>query len=124
MFEHEQTVASDSLNDEKLYATFFRTVTASTEQGQMMAAYIQKMGWRRVSVLYSDDSYGRTLARTIEDEAARYGLRVLRSEPIYPTGGNVADINHVLATLQDAGSYINIIMSTDLQIFRALEEIQ
>ncbi|KAG0092302.1 hypothetical protein BGZ93_004008 [Podila epicladia] len=118
------SATSDSLNDEKLYATFFRTVTASGEQGQMMAAYIQKMGWRRVSVLYSDDSYGRSLARIIEDEAATYGLRVLRSEPIYPTGGNVVDINNVLATLQDAGSYINIIMATDVLIFRALEEIQ
>ncbi|KAF9374099.1 hypothetical protein CPC16_001491 [Podila verticillata] len=115
---------SDTLNNKELYATFFRTVSSSGEQGQMMAAYIYSMGWRRVSVLYSDDSYGRSLARTFSTEAAAYGLRILRSEPIYPNGGNEADINDILAALQDVGSYINIIMATDLLILQALEEIQ
>lgn len=89
-----------------------------------MAAYIQSMGWRRVSVLYSDDSYGRSLARTLSTEAATYGLRILRSEPIYPNGRSEADIGDILTTLQDAGSNINIIMATDLLILQALEEIQ
>lgn len=89
-----------------------------------MAAYIKSMGWRRISVLYSDDSYGRSLARTMSTEAASHGLRILRSEPIYPNGGNEVDINDVLATLVDAGSNINIIMATDLLILQTLEEIQ
>ncbi|KAG0339330.1 hypothetical protein BG000_002352 [Podila horticola] len=118
------SATSDSLNDPKLYSTFFRTVSSTEEQGQMMTAYVKKMGWRRVSVLYTDDPYGRSLARTIEDESARLGLRVLRSIPIYPKGGNERNISDVLATLEDAGSNINIIMAIDFPMLHALEEIQ
>ncbi|KAG0347411.1 hypothetical protein BG004_007772 [Podila humilis] len=117
------SATSDSLGNKDVYGTFFRTVSASTEQGQMMASYIQLMGWRRVSVLYADDSYGRTLARTIITNAAHFNLRILKAETIHPQGSGHENISNVLDRIQAAGSYINVILATDVLIFETLDMI-
>ena len=66
------SATSDLITDNP---TTFRLVFKNSEQGEMLATYLQRvLGRRRAAVLVMDDGYGRTLEKGFRDTAARIGL--------------------------------------------------
>ncbi|KAF9404006.1 Gamma-aminobutyric acid type B receptor subunit 1, partial [Podila epigama] len=56
-------------------------------------------------------------------DAPQTELRIIVAEPIYPAYGNDSSINETLQFLRASGSYINVILATDVLVSRALREI-
>jgi branched-chain amino acid transport system substrate-binding protein len=62
---------------ERGYTRVFRGTFTHTTVGRQMAAYAAGRGYRRVSVFYVRDAYGRGLANAFESEAGRLSLEIV-----------------------------------------------
>ncbi|KAF9338327.1 hypothetical protein BG006_005309 [Podila minutissima] len=115
--------ASDALSSKILYNYFIRTVSTTEVLAQQYLDYIRLMGWRRLGIIYSDDSYGRSLNKDLTRFAHDYGVTITLSDAIYIPHTDRDDIYSTLQSIRQAGSYINMIATTDTAVMRSIHEI-
>ena len=65
---------STVLSDKIRYRTFLRLTPPDNLQALALARLVAHFGWKYVSVLYSDDNYGRPLQEVFQDKAEQYGV--------------------------------------------------
>ncbi|KAG0328781.1 Metabotropic glutamate receptor 8, partial [Podila humilis] len=117
------TSMSDSLSSKVLYDHFIRTVSTTEVIARQMLAYLRLLGWRRIGILHSDDSYGRSFNNDLLLFAASYGFTITLSEVIYIPQSHQDEISATLEMVREMGSYINILATSDTGVMRALEDI-
>ncbi|KAG0358948.1 hypothetical protein BG005_001549 [Podila minutissima] len=117
------TSASDALSSKILYDYFIRTVSTTEVLAQQYLDYIRLMGWRRLGIIYSDDSYGRSLNNDLTRFAHDYGVTITLSDAIYIPHTGRDDISSTLQSIRQTGSYINMIATTDTAVMRSIHEI-
>ncbi|KAH3888875.1 hypothetical protein DPMN_012917 [Dreissena polymorpha] len=78
--------ANKFLNDEE-YPTFARTFQGDSTIASALAVFIQSMGFRYVSFVYSDDEDGRTGLETFKDIAVKEGICIIKAIQM----GNMTD---------------------------------
>ncbi|KAG0089738.1 hypothetical protein BGZ93_009698, partial [Podila epicladia] len=114
---------SDSLSNNLVYGTFIRSISANNMIFRQYLSYIQMMGWRRISVFYSDDSLGRSASLVIALNAAEYGIHIINSYRLQDSHSEF-DMKQQLNNVQDTGSYINLILANGNYLVHALADIQ
>ncbi|KAI9240647.1 MAG: periplasmic binding protein-like I [Podila humilis] len=117
------TAISDSLSNNLVYGTFIRSISANDMIFRQYLSYIQMMGWRRISVIFSDDSLGRSASLVISDHAAEYGVHIINSYSLQEYY-NQRDLRPQLNSIRDTGSYVNLILANGHYLVRALADIQ
>ncbi len=55
----------------------FRNVASDAEIGRQLAIYAYNQGYRRVLILYANESYGRELSNVFETEASAFGITIV-----------------------------------------------
>ncbi|KAG0212148.1 hypothetical protein BGX33_003841 [Mortierella sp. NVP41] len=81
------------------------------------------MGWRRIGIWYSINSFGVSLVTAIIRNAPKYKIGITHWEATYLHNTHSKDFRGVLITLRNLGSYINLMICTDTDMLRGLEEI-
>lgn len=117
-------IAGDTLSNKILYDYFIRIVPTTEVLAQQYLDYIRLMGWHRLGVLYTDDSFGRSLNNDLVRFSQAYGVTIVISEAIYIPHTEWGNIDTTLSNIRQTGSYINIIASSDNGIMRAIHDIQ
>ncbi|KAG0279275.1 hypothetical protein BGZ95_001750 [Linnemannia exigua] len=117
------TSLSDELSSRTLYNYFFRTIPAGDKYAIQLLEYISTMGWRRIGVIYSSNSFGLSFATSIVRRAPTYGIGITHWTSTYLPFDRSQDFKQALVALKTAGSYINVILFTDTEMLQALEEI-
>lgn len=59
------------------YKHIFRCIPSDDEIARQMAVYLAGQGYRRMVIVYSDDSYGTGLANSFEDQAKAQGITIV-----------------------------------------------
>jgi branched-chain amino acid transport system substrate-binding protein len=59
------------------YKHIFRCIPGDDEIARQMAVYLAGQGYRRMVIVYSDDSYGTGLANSFEDQAKAQGITIV-----------------------------------------------
>lgn len=116
-------IVSDSLSNNLVYGTFIRSISANDMIFRQYLSYIQMMGWRRISVFFSDDSLGRSASLVISYHAAEYGVRVINSYSLQEYH-HERDLRPQLNTIRDTGSYVNLILANGHYLVHALSDVQ
>lgn len=116
-------IVSDNLSSRTLYEYFIRTVPASENYAVQILEYIRRMGWRRIGIIYSSNSFGVPFATSIVRRAPSYGVMITYWGATYTPDSNSQDFKDALGSLQSLGSYINVILCTDDDTLRGLEAI-
>ncbi|KAF9331338.1 hypothetical protein BG006_005784 [Podila minutissima] len=114
---------SDSLSNNLLYGTFIRSISANNMIFRQYLGYIRMMGWRRISVFFSDDSLGRSASFVIASYAAEYDVRVVNSYRLLDSHDEY-DMKQQLNLVRDTGSYVNLILANGEYLIHALTDIQ
>ncbi|KAF9912994.1 hypothetical protein EC991_005862 [Linnemannia zychae] len=117
------TSISDDLSSKSLYNYFIRTIPSGDDYATQLLEYIKAMGWRRIGIIHSSNSFGVGLAASIVRRAPTYGIRITLWEATYLHYFNSQGFTQALSTLKSSGSLINLILCTDIDMLRALEEI-
>lgn len=116
-------LASDALSSKILYDYFIRTVPTTEVLAQQYLDYIRIMGWHRLGIIYSDDSFGRSLNNDLTRFAQAYGVTISISEAIYIPHTARENIDSTLRSIRLSGSYVNIMATTDTAVMRAIQDI-
>lgn len=116
-------IVSDSLSDNVVYGTFIRSISANDMIFQQYLSYIRMMGWRRISVFFSDDSLGRSASLVIAIHAAEYGIRIINSYRLQEYHSK-NDLKTQLEVIRDTGSYVNLILANGHYLVHVLADIQ
>ena len=90
-----------------------------------MLNYIKTMGWRRLGVIHTTNSYGASFAASITRHATDYGVSITFVEGVnfYSNSLYSENFKKALDNLRQVGSYINLFLCTDFEMVRALTEI-
>ncbi|KAF9377485.1 hypothetical protein CPC16_011797, partial [Podila verticillata] len=115
--------ASDALSSKILYNYFIRTVPTTEALAQQYLDYMRLMGWHRLGILYSDDSFGRSLNNDLMRFSQAYGVTIVISEAIYIPHSEKDNIDTSLSNIRQTGSYINIIAGSDAGVMRAIHDL-
>lgn len=59
------------------YEYIFRNIPSDEEIAQQLAIHIAELGYRRMVIYYSDDSYGNGLSNSFEDHARAQGIMIV-----------------------------------------------
>lgn len=71
--------SSEPLGDHEMFPTFFRTVEGDITLSVAMAKLVKSLNFKFLTVVYSDDDYGRSGKSTFETVASQEGLCILQS---------------------------------------------
>ncbi|KFH65460.1 hypothetical protein MVEG_08938 [Podila verticillata NRRL 6337] len=115
--------SSDALSSKILYNYFIRTVPTTEALAQQYLDYMRLMGWHRLGILYSDDSFGRSLNNDLMRFSQAYGVTIVISEAIYIPHSEKDNIDTSLSNIRQTGSYINIIAGSDAGVMRAIHDL-
>ncbi|KAK5822849.1 hypothetical protein F5H01DRAFT_411064 [Linnemannia elongata] len=117
------TSISDDLSSKTLYDYFIRTVPAGDNYAVQLLEYISRMGWRRIGIIYSSNSFGVPFATSIVRRAPSYGVMITHWDATYTPDNDSQDFKDTLGSFRSLGSYINVILCTDADTLRGLETI-
>ncbi|KAI8895825.1 periplasmic binding protein-like I, partial [Globomyces pollinis-pini] len=65
---------SPMLSNKLKYPNFFRTVPQDSAQAVAIVGFIKSNGWKKISIIYSNEPYGLGLATQTETECAKNGI--------------------------------------------------
>ncbi|KAI9152527.1 hypothetical protein H9P43_009319 [Blastocladiella emersonii ATCC 22665] len=109
VFQCSGSATSDVLSNKKAFPTFFRTVAPDSYQGKFIADAAQYFGFEQVNLIYSSDTYGVSLAQTMQAEAAVVGVKVPRVFQV-PVGGAPEDYARAIAGIADSPTRVTILI--------------
>ncbi|XP_078000603.1 metabotropic glutamate receptor-like [Glandiceps talaboti] len=90
---------SDELSDKKRFPFFLRTVPPDKMQAQAIADLILHFGWTYISIIHSDESYGRNGINFLTAEVAKRGICVAASLQVSRFDSD-AELGNVVTTLR------------------------
>ncbi|KAL7750821.1 3',5'-cyclic-nucleotide phosphodiesterase [Sorochytrium milnesiophthora] len=95
------------LADLTAYPNFVRTIPADNIQAVALAALVNRFGWRRISVIYSQDSYGSGIYQALKASLAS-GTQILSS---YGFSSDIQDWGPVVQGVVDAQANIILFLA-------------
>ncbi|KAG0229705.1 Transcription factor unc-86 [Actinomortierella wolfii] len=114
---------SDDFSSKILYGYFIRTAPIGKAYCDVYLHYVRAMGWRRIGLVYTSDGFGLPLANEIVRRASSYGIQIVHWEVIYLPTSNATAFTRTMDKLRELGSYVNLLLTTDAELLRALEDI-
>ncbi|KAG0259137.1 hypothetical protein DFQ27_004217 [Actinomortierella ambigua] len=82
------------------------------------------MGWHRIGIVHTSDSFGISLKDQLDKSARLYDIQIVETEMIYLPTSTFASFEDSMTKLRQQGSYVNIILTTDAKLLRALHDLQ
>ncbi|KAF9425414.1 hypothetical protein BGZ94_007544 [Podila epigama] len=101
---------------------FVRTVATTEVLAENYLDYIRQMNWHRIGIIFSDDSFGRSMSVEMARFAPLYGVTIILSEPVYVIH-TADDIRRSLNALRRSGAYVNLVATTDEGVMSIIREI-
>ncbi|KAJ3372206.1 hypothetical protein GGF31_002064 [Allomyces arbusculus] len=99
------TASSTAFSEPGEFARFFRTIPDDSQQGVAIARFVRSMGWTKVNLLVSTDSYGGSIATSFSDAARALGVKLSLSD-VYSPGDQ--DLSSQVAKIANSESNIVI----------------
>ncbi|KAK7481552.1 hypothetical protein BaRGS_00027201, partial [Batillaria attramentaria] len=119
---------SNTLEDQRIYPYFFRTVPADDKQVRAMLSYLDKNNIRYVQLLYTNDSYGQQGVAQFERIIRMDRLRVcVAQKVVFPESGVVSEESSddvVNLILQKPAANTTVIFAGTKYIRAFLEAVQ
>ncbi|KAG0202822.1 Metabotropic glutamate receptor 8 [Mortierella sp. GBA30] len=115
---------SDDLSSKSLYSYFIRTVPSGDVLATQYLKYVQRMGWHRIGIIYTSESFGLSVSNSIIRRAPDYDISITHSEVVFLPNGRADAFKETMGRLRSKGSFINFLLCTDIDLLRAMEEIQ
>ncbi|KAF9948182.1 Metabotropic glutamate receptor 8 [Mortierella alpina] len=115
---------SDVLSSTVLYNYFIRTAPSSSLLVEQYLSYVNRMGWRRIGLIYTGDAFGLSVANAIVRKAPEYDIVVVHWEVVYLPSDHTDAFRETMERFQNVGSLINFLLCTDADLMRALHDIQ
>ncbi|KAJ2994257.1 hypothetical protein HDV02_001726 [Globomyces sp. JEL0801] len=92
---------SPMLSNKLKYPNFFRTVPQDSAQAVAIVGFIKSNGWKKISIIYSNEPYGLGLATQTETECAKNGIKILSKISYLPYSEKTV-FETVLKRIKDA----------------------
>lgn len=73
------------LSDNTVYHSFFRTIPSDTYQAQALADLLKQFGWTYVSIVASDNSYGRAGVDSLRTQLKKRGICIALEKIFNPS---------------------------------------
>lgn len=73
------------LSDKTVYHSFFRTIPSDTYQAQALADLLKQFGWTYVSIVASDNAYGRAGLDSLRSELKKKNICIALEEVFNPS---------------------------------------
>ncbi|KAJ3360544.1 hypothetical protein GGF32_008285 [Allomyces javanicus] len=99
------TASSTAFSEPGEFARFFCTIPDDSQQGVAIARFVRAMGWTKVNLLVSTDSYGGSISTSFSDAARPLGVKLALSD-VYSPGD--PDLSAQVANLANSESNIII----------------
>ena len=119
---------SELLSDKVNYPTFSRTVPPDTYQGAALADVVRSLGWRRIAVVNTDDSYARQMALSFlaaltprSSDPSAVNVRTVASlEYVLRTDYEGVDLSSVAASLYASRARVVVLLAGSAEAAAAL----
>ena len=98
---------SPTLSEKKIYRTFLRTIPSDLYQAQAIADILEHFNWTYVSIIVSDDEYGRNGLIALE--------KILKTKNFCIAEAASFSMNSNQETMRDAGHIIRRLQEDDRQ---------
>lgn len=82
---------SGRLSDKEKFPYFARVVTPDTHTGLHLAALVNHLGWRQVSILSADEEYGRNLGHDIADACTQLNMSIASNAAFRETSSSTPE---------------------------------
>ena len=114
------SASSDLITDN---ATTFRMVLKNSEEGELLAMYLDRvLGQRRVAVIVMDDGFGKTLEKGFRNTAERLGLEA--TYHVFNVGENIEEKAAAIAPqIADRPVVLAMLDSNGTRILTALRRL-
>ncbi|XP_077992078.1 metabotropic glutamate receptor 3-like [Glandiceps talaboti] len=89
---------SDELSDKNAFPFYFRAVPPDRLQVSTMIDVVRHFGWKYVSIVNTDESYGRNGEKELKRQTNMYGICIASSQEVSRFSTN-AQIDRIVATL-------------------------
>eukprot|EP00455_Lapot_gusevi_P044158 TRINITY_DN5471_c0_g1_i9.p1 TRINITY_DN5471_c0_g1~~TRINITY_DN5471_c0_g1_i9.p1 ORF type:complete len:684 (+),score=100.02 TRINITY_DN5471_c0_g1_i9:321-2372(+) len=100
------SATSPTLSDKVNYPSFIRIVPSDAYQGSAMARLCVGMGWKRVALVFTTDSYSSKLAEVFVATASTLDMKILATTSFNP---GVTDIASQVAIIKSSGATIIVL---------------
>ena len=87
------------LSDKTVYRSFFRTIPSDTYQAQALADLLKHFGWTYVSVVASDNAYGRAGVDSLRTELKKRGI-CIALEMIFNPSLSQEELRRIIESLK------------------------
>ncbi|XP_068709594.1 extracellular calcium-sensing receptor-like [Montipora foliosa] len=88
------------LSDKSIYPSFFRTIPSDTYQAQALADLLLHFGWTYVSIIASDNAYGRAGVDSLRTELKKRGI-CIALEMIFNPSLSQDELRNVIESLKN-----------------------
>lgn len=88
------------LSDNAVYHSFFRTIPSDTYQAQALADLLKQFGWTYVSIVASDNSYGRAGVDSLRTELKKRGI-CIALEKIFNPSLSQEELQEIIVSLKN-----------------------
>lgn len=88
------------LSDKKVYRSFFRTIPSDTYQAQALADLLKHFGWNYVSIVASDNAYGRAGVDSLRTELKKRDI-CIALEKIFNPSLSQEELRRVIESLKN-----------------------
>ena len=88
------------LSDNTVYHSFFRTIPSDTYQAQALADLLKQFGWTYVSIVASDNSYGRAGVDSLRTELKKRGI-CIALEKIFNPSLSQEELQEIIVSLKN-----------------------
>ena len=88
------------LSDNTVYHSFFRTIPSDTYQAQALADLLKQFGWTYVSIVASDNSYGRAGVDSLRTELKKRGI-CIALEAIFNPSLSQEELRRIILSLKN-----------------------
>lgn len=85
--------SSPYLDDKKRYRYFFRTHQSDVVQVRALVAFAQLKRWKYISVVYTNDAYGKGGALKFREEAERRGICIAAFTDVDPVSSYASNVS-------------------------------
>ncbi|KAI8802579.1 periplasmic binding protein-like I [Cladochytrium replicatum] len=113
---------SDDFSDKTQHPTFFRTVPSDQAQAEVILRFIAIQGWKRFSMVYTDDSYGRGIYNRAMEYASTAGVELVASFTVTPD--KETDYDREMNSLQNSDTTIIVFAGFYPEFIRVLKSAQ
>ncbi|CAH3124260.1 unnamed protein product, partial [Porites lobata] len=88
------------LSDKTVYPSFFRTIPSDTYQAQALADLLKHFGWTYVSIVASDNAYGRAGVDSLRTELKKREICIALEEIFNPSLSQ-QELRHIIELLKN-----------------------